>query len=113
MSVEETAGGIGELAWFKSSYSSGAGGECVEVAVDWRKSTYSAGNGGECVEVAIDWHKSSHSGALGGDCVEVAACRPDTVHVRDSKNTSGPILTFTAHQWAEFVGFTAHASARA
>ncbi|MBO3678345.1 DUF397 domain-containing protein [Streptomyces sp. NEAU-YJ-81] len=59
------------------------------------------------------WFKSSYSGGEGGACIEVAACRPDTVHVRDSKNTSGPILTFTAHQWAEFVGFTAHASASA
>ncbi|MER8158522.1 DUF397 domain-containing protein [Streptomyces sp. NPDC094472] len=89
MSIEETAGGINDLTWFKSSYSSGAGGECVEVAVDWRKSSYSAGNGGECVEVA--------------------SCRPDTVHVRDSKGSTGPILTFTAREWAEFVGFTASA----
>ncbi|MFE5121999.1 DUF397 domain-containing protein [Streptomyces sp. NPDC056669] len=85
MSVEETADGIGELAWFKSSYSSGAGGECVEVAMDWRKSSYSAGNGGQCVEVA--------------------ACRPDTVHVRDSKNTTGPNLTFPAPAWGDFVAF--------
>ncbi|MGP3950616.1 DUF397 domain-containing protein [Streptomyces sp. 7N604] len=32
MSVEESAQVKPELAWFKSSYSSGAGGECVEVA---------------------------------------------------------------------------------
>lgn len=73
---------IGELVWFKSSYSGGEGGACVEVAMDWRKSSYSAGNGGECVEVAT---------------------RPDTVHVRDSKNTAGPILTVTSDAWAEFV----------
>ncbi|MFI7313467.1 DUF397 domain-containing protein [Streptomyces hygroscopicus] len=82
---------IGQLVWFKSSYSGGEGGQCVEVAMDWRKSSYSGGEG--------------------GDCVEVASCRPDTVHVRDSKNGTGPILTFAAHEWAEFVGFTASASA--
>ena len=42
--------------WRKSSYSSGNGGACVEVAalngVMWRKSSYSSGNGGNCVEVA-------------------------------------------------------------
>ncbi|ARF57726.1 DUF397 domain-containing protein [Streptomyces gilvosporeus] len=34
MNIEETARAVNELAWFKSSYSSGAGGECVEVASD-------------------------------------------------------------------------------
>lgn len=32
MNVEESVPGEAELAWFKSSYSSGEGGECVEVA---------------------------------------------------------------------------------
>ncbi|KIZ13814.1 DUF397 domain-containing protein [Streptomyces natalensis] len=32
MNNEETAQAVTELAWFKSSYSSGAGGECVEIA---------------------------------------------------------------------------------
>ncbi|MEU5102658.1 DUF397 domain-containing protein [Streptomyces sp. NPDC021354] len=53
------------------------------------------------------WCKSSYSGGEGGQCVEVAT-RPDTVHIRDSKNTTGPILTVTPHAWAEFVGFAAH-----
>lgn len=34
MSTEVSASGAAELAWFKSSYSGGEGGECVEVAVD-------------------------------------------------------------------------------
>ncbi|MGG2459056.1 DUF397 domain-containing protein [Streptomyces sp. RGM 3693] len=34
MTIKETAQAVPELAWFKSSYSSGAGGECVEVATD-------------------------------------------------------------------------------
>ncbi|OMI37570.1 DUF397 domain-containing protein [Streptomyces sparsogenes] len=54
----------------------------------------------------LAWFKSSHSGAQGGDCVEVAA-RPDTVHVRDSKNTTGPILTVAPDAWAEFIAFAA------
>lgn len=32
MSVEEPVRAVPESAWFKSSYSSGEGGECLEVA---------------------------------------------------------------------------------
>lgn len=32
MNAEETAAAVPEAAWFKSSYSTGSGGECVEVA---------------------------------------------------------------------------------
>ncbi|MFF7649935.1 DUF397 domain-containing protein [Streptomyces sp. NPDC007983] len=78
---------IGKLVWFKSSYSGSEGGNCVEVAMAWRKSSYSGGEGGECVEVA--------------------AC-PDTIHVRDSKDTTGPVLTFPATAWDAFVGFAAN-----
>ncbi|WUT00369.1 DUF397 domain-containing protein [Streptomyces sp. NBC_00708] len=70
-----------ELVWVKSSYSGAEGGECVEVA--WRKSSYSTGNGGECVEFAA-----------------AAAC----VHIRDSKQTSGPVLTVAPAAWSGFVG---------
>ncbi|MGV9758534.1 DUF397 domain-containing protein [Streptomyces tricolor] len=75
--------------WFKSSYSNGEGGDCVEVGYDfpgaaWRKSTYSDGNGGSCVEVA--------------DGV------PGVVPVRDSKVASGPVLVIGAAAWTEFVG---------
>lgn len=95
-----------ELAWFKSSYSGGGGGNCIEVAVSWRKSSYSNSEGSACVEVAVSWRKSSYSSSGGGDCVEVATC-PDTVHVRDSKDPDGPHLTFTAATWAAFIGFAA------
>lgn len=70
-----------ELTWFKSSYSSGEGGECVEVAYDWRKSSYS-----------------------GGDCVEVAA-HATAIHVRDSKVTDGPQLAVAPDSWAAFVSY--------
>ncbi|MER5732461.1 DUF397 domain-containing protein [Streptomyces sp. NPDC002138] len=72
-----------DLAWFKSSYSDGEGGECLEVAFDWRKSSYSSGEGGNCVEVA--------------DCA-------DAVHVRDSKVPAGPQLAVAPRAWAAFLG---------
>ncbi|CAM5250030.1 MULTISPECIES: DUF397 domain-containing protein [Streptomyces] len=92
------------LAWFKSSYSSGSGDSCVEVALEWRKSSYSSGDGDSCVEVAMDWHKSSHSGSSGDDCVEVAAC-PSTIHVRDSKLDESPQLALAPASWTSFLGY--------
>ncbi|WP_031522528.1 DUF397 domain-containing protein [Streptomyces sp. NRRL F-5123] len=92
------------LTWFKSSYSSGSSGDCVEVALSWRKSSYSGSSGDDCVEVAVAWHKSSHSSGPDGDCVEVASC-PGTVHVRDSKDKEGPQLAFSPAEWYHFLGF--------
>ncbi|MFF1793972.1 DUF397 domain-containing protein [Kitasatospora sp. NPDC058263] len=94
-----------ELAWFKSSYSSNEGGQCIEVA--WRKSSYSGNEGTECIEVA--WYKSSHSTNEGANCVEVASM-PGTVHVRDSKDKSGPQLAFEPAAWQAFVEFAAASS---
>ncbi|MES5821358.1 DUF397 domain-containing protein [Streptomyces sp. RG80] len=74
-----------ELSWFKSSYSSGGDGDCVEVAFSWRKSSYSS------------------SGS--GDCVEVANC-PATIHIRDSKNRQGPQLAVSRAAWADFLTST-------
>jgi hypothetical protein len=71
-----------ELAWFKSSYSSGGSGDCVEVALAWRK--------------------SSRSSSASGDCVEVAT-RPDTIHIRDSKNRQGPELQLSPTAWSAFL----------
>ncbi|MFS8197483.1 DUF397 domain-containing protein [Streptomyces sp. CWNU-52B] len=68
----------------------------------WFKSSYSSGSSGDCVEVALEWHKSSYSGDDSGDCVEVAAC-PATIHIRDSKNTHGPQLTLSPTAWGDFV----------
>ncbi|QHC30782.1 DUF397 domain-containing protein [Streptomyces sp. HF10] len=77
------------LAWFKSSYSSGEGGECVELSYAWRKSSYSGGEGGECVEVAE---------------------HPTAIHIRDSKL---PVVHLTVHPsaWASFLT-VAHVQAR-
>ncbi|HCA87136.1 MAG TPA: DUF397 domain-containing protein [Streptomyces sp.] len=54
----------------------------------------------------LAWFKSSYSAGNGGDCVEVAEC-PGTVHVRDSKNKTGPVLAVASDEWAAFVKFTA------
>ncbi|MEV6854245.1 DUF397 domain-containing protein [Streptomyces microflavus] len=68
----------------------------------WFKSSYSSGSGGNCIEVAFDWHKSSYSSGSGGDCVEVASC-PHAVHVRDSKVTDGPAFAVAPDAWSTFV----------
>lgn len=74
----------------------------------WFKSSYSSGSGDDCVEVALSWHKSTYSGGSGDDCVEVAAC-PTTIHVRDSKVTEGPQLTLAPGAWTHFVTYAARA----
>ncbi|GGZ30773.1 DUF397 domain-containing protein [Streptomyces poonensis] len=66
MSGEKTRPDTDGLAWFKSSYSAGDGGQCVEVATG--------------------------SGVL---------------HVRDSKDEAGPIVSLAPEAWEEFVGFAA------
>ncbi|MBQ0992885.1 DUF397 domain-containing protein [Micromonospora sp. H61] len=52
------------------------------------------------------WRKSTRSGDNGGNCVEVATNLPGTVAVRDSKDSTGPLLTFTAQAWADFIAAT-------
>lgn len=49
------------------------------------------------------WRKSSHSGGNGGDCVEVADNLTGVIGLRDSKDPSGPVLTFKPSDWAAFV----------
>lgn len=81
------------LQWMKSSHSAG-NGACLE----WRKSSYSLL--GECVE----FHKSSFS-SNNGSCVETSncTCEGTNILVRDSKDKSGPVLTFTPAEWEAFV----------
>ncbi|PWR11233.1 DUF397 domain-containing protein [Micromonospora sicca] len=49
------------------------------------------------------WRTSTRSGDNGGNCVEVADNLPGVVAVRDSKDRTGPALTFTPDSWASFV----------
>ncbi|MFE7759047.1 DUF397 domain-containing protein [Streptomyces sp. NPDC057429] len=53
-----------------------------------------------------DWFKSSCSSGEGGECVEFAAAATH-VHIRDSKQISGPMLTVGPDAWAGFVGLVA------
>ena len=48
------------------------------------------------------WRKSSHSGANEGECVEIAATPDRLVAARDSKNPSGPVLSFNRPEWRTF-----------
>jgi hypothetical protein len=49
------------------------------------------------------WVKSSLSFA-NGNCVEVANLPTGEIGVRDSKNSEGPVLRFTADEWHAFLG---------
>lgn len=70
MTVQRSEASVPEAAWFKSSYSTGNGGECVEVA------------------------------AIAG-----------AVHVRDSKDLTGPVLTVSPEAWSGLVGLVSGRSA--
>jgi hypothetical protein len=48
------------------------------------------------------WRKSSRSNN-GGNCVEVADNLPGVIGLRDSKDQTGPVLTFNPTAWAAFV----------
>lgn len=56
----------------------------------------------------IDWtdatfRKSERSGPNCDNCVEVAF-KDGHIGLRDSKNPTGPVLTFTPDEWDAFVG---------
>ncbi|MCZ0208220.1 DUF397 domain-containing protein [Streptomyces achromogenes] len=68
----------------------------------WFKSSYSSSEGGDCVELAYTWRKSSYSSSEGGNCVEVAA-HPTTIHIRDSKAPAGPVLNLSPTTWNTFL----------
>ena len=50
------------------------------------------------------WRKSTRSG--NGECVEVADNLPGVVGVRDSKDPTGPVLTFGPQGWRAFIAHT-------
>lgn len=67
----------------------------------WRKSSRSSANSGDgqCVELAslppALWRTSTRTGGAngsGGNCVELAGLPADLIGIRDSKQTSGPVL---------------------
>ena len=71
----------------------------ASAASRWRKSSRSAG-AQECVEITA-WRKSSRS-AGAQECVEVGAVEA-VIGVRDSKDTTGPVLRFSSAAWRHFV----------
>ncbi|MEO3775829.1 DUF397 domain-containing protein [Micromonospora sp. B11E3] len=50
------------------------------------------------------WRKAARSG--NSECVEVADNLPGVVGVRDSKDPTGPVLTFAPHTWRAFIEYT-------
>ncbi|WP_434742800.1 DUF397 domain-containing protein [Micromonospora sp. SH-82] len=52
---------------------------------------------------AARWRTSTRSSGNGGNCVEVADNLPGVVAVRDSKDRTGPTLTFTPTTWQTFL----------
>ena len=56
-------------------------------------------------QTRLTWRKSTRSDSNGGACVEVADLHDGGAAVRDSKDRgNGPILVFTSHEWASFLG---------
>ncbi|MFE5396418.1 DUF397 domain-containing protein [Streptomyces sp. NPDC056568] len=52
----------------------------------------------------LNWFRSSYSSNDGPECVEAAlSLTGAAMHIRDSKDTSRPHLTFTGVSWAAFV----------
>ena len=64
----------------------------------WRKSSYSTGANSDCVEVGA-WRTSSRSNS--GACIEVGASAA-VIGVRDSKLGRSPVLAFSPAAWADF-----------
>ncbi|MCL6738376.1 DUF397 domain-containing protein [Streptomyces neyagawaensis] len=64
MSIAESGGGNGRPTWFTSSYSNGAGGECVECAVSDKLVLIrdSKSSEGRCMPVASSaWQPFVHA----------------------------------------------------
>ncbi|MGI5329110.1 DUF397 domain-containing protein [Actinomadura nitritigenes] len=51
---------------------------------------------------AARWRTSSYSSGQGTQCVQVASL-PQSVGTRDSKDPSGPVLTFGRGEWRTFL----------
>jgi hypothetical protein len=53
------------------------------------------------IETTPVFRKASASGSAG--CVELAPLADGGVAVRDSKNSDGPVLSFTRQEWTAFL----------
>ena len=77
------------VEWRKASQS--VTSNCLE----WRKTSHSADTA-NCLE----WRTACHAN---GSCVEVSPCRcvevAPVAQVRDSKDPTGPVLSFDASSW--------------
>jgi hypothetical protein len=85
---------------------------CLDLSLDLQLATFigETNETGEVVRpmsgltVSPDgWRKSSLSAAA-GECVEFARSTTGEVLLRDSKDPSGPTLTFTPAEWRAFIG---------
>lgn len=56
----------------------------------------------EVGKARVTWRKSTRSNGS-GNCVEVAGDLAGMVGLRDSKDPTGPVLTFDATKWTAFV----------
>jgi Domain of unknown function (DUF397) len=54
------------------------------------------------VSEPLDWRKSRRSGGDNDNCVEVAPWPDGGCAVRDSKDTEGSVLRFSAEEWRRF-----------
>jgi hypothetical protein len=61
----------------------------------------------EVNQAPVTWRKSTRSNGS-GNCVEVADNLSGTVGLRDSKDRSGPVLTFDPGAWSHFVAGVKH-----
>ena len=53
------------------------------------------------MEDIMNWRKSSYSSSNGGECIEIAD-HDSRILIRDTKDSQGPILRFTADAWKAF-----------
>lgn len=52
----------------------------------------------------LKWFKSTRSEPQTNDCVELAGGEGGAVHVRDSKDPAGAVLSFTQSEFRAFLG---------